>query len=107
SYCRRGKRAWPSSQRWEHKLKAAVKKSENQPRRNEEHEVFFWYFLSPSRFFVVDSHCFRASQRDMNALQTPISYKKEKVAGTHLNLPPSTGNHVLYFIRASLTVGPR
>jgi hypothetical protein len=59
-------------------LKAAVKKSENQPRRNEEHEVFFWSFLRPLRFFVVDSHCFRASQRDMNALQTPISYKKKR-----------------------------
>jgi hypothetical protein len=23
--------------------------------------------------------------------------EKEKVAGTHINLPPSTGNHVLFF----------
>jgi hypothetical protein len=43
--------------------------SENQPRRNEVHEGFFWSFLRPLRFFVVDFHCFRASQRDMKAPQ--------------------------------------
>src|SRR5262245_26903181 len=31
--------------------------SENQPRRNEEHEGFFWSFLRSLRYFVVDSHC--------------------------------------------------
>jgi hypothetical protein len=35
--------------------------SENQPRRNEEHEGFFWFFLRSLRFFVVDSHGFWAS----------------------------------------------
>jgi hypothetical protein len=40
--------------------------SENQPRRNEEREGFFWSFLRPLRFFVVGSHCFMASQRDMS-----------------------------------------
>src|SRR5215467_114108 len=41
--------------------KARSISSENQPRRNEEHEGFFWSFLRPLRFFVVDSHSFRAS----------------------------------------------
>jgi hypothetical protein len=52
--------------------KATGEKSENQPRRNEEREDFFLSFLRPLHFFVVGSHRFWASQRDMKA---PVKLK--------------------------------